>query len=141
MKINGYTPYCGNMGANNAKGGCHNPRTYFDGNQFFCPFCGWRSSFETDFINRYKKKWGAVGSVVFFSGGRAHSKLRGVSLWVIRIPKKNKNVIVRLRKVIEGSHFEIDGTYNWFPDYICPKYVRRKQSDWDYYNRTKRIFS
>lgn len=46
----GYSPYCGAM--------CkHMPRTYFDGEQFVCPHCGWRSSFPKEFIEEYKQKW------------------------------------------------------------------------------------
>lgn len=42
-----YTPYCGN-----GSGNCAMPRTMFDGFQFQCQ-CGWRSSFEPEFIARY----------------------------------------------------------------------------------------
>jgi hypothetical protein len=44
----GYTPYCGNQR-------ClfRMPRTIFNGTQFACQ-CGWRSSFEPEFIERYK---------------------------------------------------------------------------------------
>jgi len=46
----GYTPYCG--------GQCKiMPRTVFDGEQFNCPCCGWRSAFEPEFIAQYKTKW------------------------------------------------------------------------------------
>lgn len=53
----GYSPYCGNMASLGIYGGCNNPRTKFDGEQFVCPKCGWRSKFEADFIKRYKTKW------------------------------------------------------------------------------------
>lgn len=44
----GYTPYCG------AETCRHRwPRTIFDGKQFECS-CGWRSNFESEFIERYK---------------------------------------------------------------------------------------
>lgn len=33
------------------------PRTFFNGKQFQCPYCGWVSSFPEDFIKRYKEKW------------------------------------------------------------------------------------
>ena len=50
MNEKGYSPYCGAM--------CKwMPRTYFDGEQFVCPDCGWRSEFPADFIATYKKKW------------------------------------------------------------------------------------
>lgn len=50
MTRNGYTPYCGAM--------CSTmPRTMFDGEQFVCPCCGWRSEFPKEFINKYKAKW------------------------------------------------------------------------------------
>lgn len=50
MNEQGYSPYCGAM--------CkYMPRTYFDGEQFVCPDCGWRSEFPADFIAAYKKKW------------------------------------------------------------------------------------
>jgi len=47
-----YTPYCGN-------GNCvgRMPRTSFDGEQFKCHACGWRSAFEVEFIDAYKAKW------------------------------------------------------------------------------------
>lgn len=51
MKEKGYTPYCGNDK-------CTMPRTTFYGEQFVCDRCGWISSFPTDFIDEYKKKWG-----------------------------------------------------------------------------------
>jgi hypothetical protein len=46
----GYTPYCGGAGM------CGMPRTEFDGEQFKCPHCGWRSGFEAEFIERYKAR-------------------------------------------------------------------------------------
>ncbi len=51
MTREGYTPYCGNMEK------CSMPRTFFNGKQFQCPYCGWVSSFPEDFIKRYKEKW------------------------------------------------------------------------------------
>ena len=44
----GYTPYCGNDSC-----GYHWPRTTFNGKQFACQ-CGWRSSFEPEFIEKYR---------------------------------------------------------------------------------------
>lgn len=48
----GYTPYCGN-----AYSECFYrlPRTKFDGEQFICK-CGWRSEYEEEFIEEYKKQ-------------------------------------------------------------------------------------
>jgi hypothetical protein len=57
MNQNGYSPYCGNPISRLAQGGCSNPRTVFNGEQFFCPECGWQSEFPADFIQRYKLKW------------------------------------------------------------------------------------
>ena len=45
----GYTPYCGNMNCKRM------PRTKFDGEQFVCDSCGWRSEFPADFITEYKE--------------------------------------------------------------------------------------
>lgn len=36
---------------------CIMPRTFFNGHQFQCPYCGWISKFPEDFIKRYKEKW------------------------------------------------------------------------------------
>ena len=47
-----YTPYCGAEHCFLTW-----PRSTFDGEQFTCR-CGWRSSFESDFISEYKKTWG-----------------------------------------------------------------------------------
>ena len=50
MNREGYTPYCG--------GECSRmPRTKFVEGQFECPDCGWRSSFEREFIAAYLKRW------------------------------------------------------------------------------------
>lgn len=51
MSRPGYTPYCGNMGCRLGM-----PRTHFNGQQFVCG-CGWKSSFEPEFITAYKAKW------------------------------------------------------------------------------------
>ena len=48
LTIPGYTPYCG---ADSCGGRW--PRTTFDGAQFYCSACGWRSSFPSDFIAEY----------------------------------------------------------------------------------------
>lgn len=48
----GYSPYCGN---HHCTGGM--PRTKFDGEQFECPACGFRSKFPDEFIQDYKIKW------------------------------------------------------------------------------------
>lgn len=54
----GYTPFCGNNTPRDQFGGCDNPRTKFDGEQFFCPKCKLRSAYPMDFIKRYKAIWG-----------------------------------------------------------------------------------
>jgi hypothetical protein len=60
MNEKGYSPYCGNDLSRNTKGGCDNPRTKFNGEQFVCPKCGWLSKFPQEFIKRYKEKWGLL---------------------------------------------------------------------------------
>lgn len=57
MTEQGYSPYCGNNIGRDFKNGCHNPRTVFDGDQFVCPNCAYRTTFPPDFIHRYKAKW------------------------------------------------------------------------------------
>lgn len=51
LTVPNYTPYCG-------KGyyecGYRLPRLKFDGEQFKC-FCGYRTNFEAEFIQEYKK--------------------------------------------------------------------------------------
>jgi len=42
----GYAPYCGGSYAV-----CGLPRTMFDGEQFKCPRCSFRSNFEPEFIS------------------------------------------------------------------------------------------
>jgi hypothetical protein len=50
MKQKGYPPYCGNR--------CKEmPRTRFNGDQFECGCCGWKTSFPIEFIDEYKRKW------------------------------------------------------------------------------------
>lgn len=56
MTQEGYTPYCGNNPPINIRQ-CSMPRTFFNGEQFVCPCCGWISTFPKDFIDRYKSKW------------------------------------------------------------------------------------
>lgn len=46
-----YKPYCGNENCR-----FNMPRTRYIGGQFQCG-CGWRSSFEADFIEAYEAKW------------------------------------------------------------------------------------
>jgi hypothetical protein len=48
LSVPGYTPYCG---SNDCTRGL--VRTKFDGSQFKCS-CGWRSSFEPEFIEKYR---------------------------------------------------------------------------------------
>lgn len=57
-----YTPYCGaysiqSITEGNGKVSCSLPRTVFDGQQFVCPECGYRTEFPEDFISYYKQKW------------------------------------------------------------------------------------
>lgn len=52
MTRKGYSPYCGSTGH------CPLPRTHFDGEQFVCKHCGWRSEFPKEFIDTYKREWG-----------------------------------------------------------------------------------
>lgn len=47
--LEGYSPYCPQCSVM--------PRTFFNGEQFQCPNCGWVSQFPEDFIERYKNKW------------------------------------------------------------------------------------
>lgn len=51
LTIQDYTPYCGSTVCK------RNPRTTFDGTQFKCPDCGWKSNFPKLFIVMYKSKW------------------------------------------------------------------------------------
>lgn len=51
MTRKGYTPYCGNVDCR-----FHMPRTRYIGGQFQCG-CGWRSSFDDEFIEAYQAKW------------------------------------------------------------------------------------
>lgn len=48
----GYAPYCGGDRCPQ-----RNPRARFNGEQFCCSACGWKSSFEPEFIAQYKAKW------------------------------------------------------------------------------------
>lgn len=57
MTRKGYSPYCGNNISRSDIGGCDNPRTKWNGEQFECPRCKWVSQFPLDFIERYKAKW------------------------------------------------------------------------------------
>jgi len=52
MNERGYAPYCGNVKCRGMMS-----RTKWDGEQFKCPCCGWRSQFPSDFIAGYKAKW------------------------------------------------------------------------------------
>jgi hypothetical protein len=56
----GYTGYCGNSWNEQKRKGCDMPRTKWDAelNQFRCPKCGWVSQFPSDFIKRYRERWG-----------------------------------------------------------------------------------
>jgi len=57
MKDPAYTPYCGNnLPAKDPKG-CSNPRTVFNGEQFVCLSCGFKTDFSHEFIQEYKAKW------------------------------------------------------------------------------------
>lgn len=50
MSRPGYTPYCG---ADHCP--YRMPRTKFTGTQFQCK-CGWRTSFEPEFIEQYRQR-------------------------------------------------------------------------------------
>ncbi len=52
MNDKSYTGYCGS----HMNSSCSWPRTKWDGEQFVCPECGWRSKYPDDFIKRYKEK-------------------------------------------------------------------------------------
>lgn len=60
MNEEGYTGYCGNSWAEQKKKGCDMPRTKWvaELSQFCCPKCGWVSQYPSDFITRYKERWG-----------------------------------------------------------------------------------
>lgn len=51
MTREGYAPYCGNENCR-----LNMPRTHFINGQFACG-CGWKSSFEPEFIAAYQAKW------------------------------------------------------------------------------------
>ena len=55
MDREGYSPYCGSDDCRTS------PRTLFNGKQFVCLHCGWKSSFPVKFINEYKAKWKIKG--------------------------------------------------------------------------------
>ena len=49
LSRSGYTPYCGSEKCTHGW-----PRSKFNGSQFECG-CGWKSTFEPEFIERYKQ--------------------------------------------------------------------------------------
>ncbi len=49
LKRKYYAPYCGAEKCNGSW-----PRTDFDGKQFKCSSCGWKSNFENEFIEKVK---------------------------------------------------------------------------------------
>lgn len=51
MSREGYSPYCGGENCRIM------PRTIWNGEQFECHSCGWKSQFPADFIAEYKAKW------------------------------------------------------------------------------------
>lgn len=61
MTVKGYAAYCGDELCKPRESyplkGERWARTVFNGNQFCCPKCGWKSEFPEDFIKRYKEKW------------------------------------------------------------------------------------
>lgn len=57
MNTNGYSPYCGNVKCRLM------PRTNFDGQQFVCKCCNWRSGFDEEFIKAYREKWGLPDNI------------------------------------------------------------------------------
>lgn len=59
MTREGYSPYCGSNEPRPPFGkGCDNPRTIFNGEQFYCPKCSFVTEFPKEFILEYKKHWG-----------------------------------------------------------------------------------
>ena len=48
-KVYNFNPYCGNFCATMT-------RSSFDGEQFYCKKCDWKSKFHKGFIDRYKRK-------------------------------------------------------------------------------------
>jgi hypothetical protein len=50
----GYSPYCGSEQCTYRM-----PRTHFKRGQFEC-YCGWRSSFDPEFIAAYEAKWASA---------------------------------------------------------------------------------
>lgn len=56
LKERGYVPYCGGQHCTRM------PRAPFDGSQFRCPACGWRSAFEPEFIEQYKAAQAAMST-------------------------------------------------------------------------------
>lgn len=63
MTRKGYAPYCGNM---ECRAGM--PRTHFINGQFACT-CGWKSSFEPEFIAAYQAKWADDAIATSGTGG------------------------------------------------------------------------
>ena len=51
----GYAPHCGNQRSRFDINGCDNPRMVFDGSQFRCPRCSYRTNYEPEFIKQYKE--------------------------------------------------------------------------------------
>lgn len=68
MTRQGYTPYCGNIRDDWSSPCKEQPRTRFTGEQFRCPDCGWLSSFEPEFIQQYREKWGITARALANQG-------------------------------------------------------------------------
>ena len=60
MTQKGYSPYCGDEFCKPRTPFSPErwPRTRFNGKQFECPKCGWKSGFPHDFIQKYEDHWG-----------------------------------------------------------------------------------
>ena len=62
MNQENYSPYCGSELCRQRESRTSIffqrwPRTIFNGHQFVCPECGWKSDFEKEFIDEFKKRW------------------------------------------------------------------------------------
>jgi len=53
---------------------------------------------------------------------------------------KNRNAVSRMKRVVSGTHWNFDPSWDWLSPLNAPAFERMPRSDWEWRNKCRLIF-
>jgi hypothetical protein len=64
---------------------------------------------------------------------------RSLAVWGRRVIK-TENAVSRMKRVVSGTHWNFDHSWDWLSPLNAPAFERMPRSDWEWRNKCRLIF-